>query len=104
VGNFGDGRISAFDPLTGTFLGQLGDTNGQPLAIAGLWGLQFGDDGAGGAHNQLFFAAGIGDERHGLFGRIEASAAVAEPGSLALASLAVLLLALSHARRARMLR
>jgi uncharacterized protein (TIGR03118 family) len=100
VGNFGDGRINAFDPLSGTFLGQLGDP-GQPLAIAGLWGLQFGDDGAGGAHNQLFFAAGIDDERHGLFGRIEASAAVDEPGSLALALLGAVLLVLAHARRTR---
>lgn len=104
VGNFGDGRINAFDPLTGTFLGQLGDPNGQPLEIPGLWGLQFGDDGAGGAHNQLFFAAGIDDERHGLFGRIEVSAAVDEPGSLALALLGALLLVLSQARRVRTLR
>jgi uncharacterized protein (TIGR03118 family) len=105
VGNFGDGRINAFDPLTGSFLGRLGDANGQPLAIAGLWGLQFGDDGAGGAHNQLFFTAGIGDERHGLFGRIEVSAAaVDEPGSLALALLGALLLGLSRARTAQRVR
>ena len=29
VGNFGDGRINAFDPLTGTFLGTLQDGNGR---------------------------------------------------------------------------
>ena len=35
VGNFGDGRINAFDP-SGTWLGTLNDTNGYPLTIDGL--------------------------------------------------------------------
>jgi len=42
VGNEDDGRISAFNPTTGAFLGQLLDVNGQPIANTGLWGLAFG--------------------------------------------------------------
>src|SRR5262249_13851155 len=33
VGNFGDGHISAFNPQTGAFLGQLKDPDGEPIAI-----------------------------------------------------------------------
>jgi hypothetical protein len=43
---------------------------GDPLAIDGLWGLTFGNGGAGGATNTLYFTAGIGDEAHGLFGSL----------------------------------
>jgi uncharacterized protein (TIGR03118 family) len=72
VGNFGDGRINAFDPNSGKFLGQLYDQIGQPLAINGLWALVFGNGQQAGAINSLFFTAGIGDEGHGLFGVIRA--------------------------------
>jgi len=37
VGNEDDGRISAFDPVTGAFLGQLQDASGNFLAYTGLW-------------------------------------------------------------------
>src|SRR5205823_4047358 len=37
VGNFGDGRISAFDAGTGKFLGQLQNHGPRPLVIDGLW-------------------------------------------------------------------
>ncbi len=37
VGNFGDGRISAFNPVTGAFVGQLLNKNGAVLSIDGLW-------------------------------------------------------------------
>ena len=69
VGNFGDGRINAFDE-GGTFLGQLHDELGQPLTINGLWGLTFGNGALAGKRNHLLFTAGIGDESHGLFGFI----------------------------------
>ena len=66
VGNFGNGRINAYDINTGTFLGQLMKANiGGPIEIDGLWGLFFID-------NRLFFTAGIADEEHGLFGLIRA--------------------------------
>jgi uncharacterized protein (TIGR03118 family) len=71
VGNNGDGRINAFDPATGAFLGQMKDTSGNPIAIAGLWSLTFGNDHLGGAADTLFFTAGIGKEAHGLFGAIQ---------------------------------
>jgi uncharacterized protein (TIGR03118 family) len=72
VGNFGDGRINAFAPDTGAFLGPLTKRQGQGLAINGLWGLSFGNDGSAGKHNELFFTAGINNEMNGLFGKITA--------------------------------
>jgi uncharacterized protein (TIGR03118 family) len=36
IGNFGDGRINAFNRNAGVFLGQLADTAGQPITIDGL--------------------------------------------------------------------
>jgi uncharacterized protein (TIGR03118 family) len=71
VGNFGDGRINAFDPNTGRFLGQMHDASGRPLAIDGLWGLSFGNGTTAGDRNDLLFAAGPGDEERGLFGKLE---------------------------------
>ena len=71
VGNFGDGRINAFNPASGAFLGQLQDQNGQPITINGLWGVAFGNGGLAGDTNTLFFASGLNDEADGLFGSIE---------------------------------
>jgi uncharacterized protein (TIGR03118 family) len=70
VGNFGDGKISAFTPA-GTFRGQLKSETSAPIQIDGLWGLRFGNGGNGGAVNSLFFAAGLDGETHGLFGKID---------------------------------
>jgi uncharacterized protein (TIGR03118 family) len=70
VGNFGNGRINAYDLNTGEFLGQLRDQTNTPITIDGLWSLQFGNDANAGLHNELFFTAGIFDEAHGLFGKI----------------------------------
>ena len=72
VGNFGNGWINAFDPMTGKFLGSLGDQNGYPFAFDKLWALTFGNGAKGGQTNQLFFTAGIQNEQHGLFGVINA--------------------------------
>lgn len=69
VGNFGDGRILAFD-ADGTPLGMLEDRRGEPLVIEGLWGLVFGNDRAAGRSDALYFTAGIDDEQHGLHGRV----------------------------------
>jgi uncharacterized protein (TIGR03118 family) len=78
VGNFGDGRIHAFDPATGAPLGALTDANGDPIAIDGLWALVPGNGGAGGDAGAVYFSAGPQGETHGLFGAI----AVPEPGTL----------------------
>lgn len=69
VGNFGNGRINAFD-LSGHFMGQLADANGVLLSINGLWGLAFGNGGTAGPTTTLFFASGLNDESDGLFGSI----------------------------------
>jgi len=73
VGNFGDGHISAYDPMTGESHGQLMNPDGNPIAIDGLWGIRFGSAGFAG-FDTLVFAAGIGDEEHGLLGTIRPSA------------------------------
>jgi uncharacterized protein (TIGR03118 family) len=67
IGNFGDGRIHAFDPSTGEVLGILRGTSGKPLEIDGLWALMVGDAVAGGP-NSVWFSAGPDDEAHGLLG------------------------------------
>jgi uncharacterized protein (TIGR03118 family) len=71
VGNFGDGRINAFNPSTGAHLGTLSDANGAPIVIDGLWGIAFGNGINSQPANTLFFAAGPNDETHGLYGRID---------------------------------
>ena len=78
VGNFGDGRINAFNLTTLTSDGQLPGANGTPLDIDGLWALIPGNDGNGGNSSSIYFSAGPGDEMHGLFGVI---AAVPEPST-----------------------
>jgi uncharacterized protein (TIGR03118 family) len=70
VGNFGDGRINAFNLGTGASLGQLADPAGQAITIDGLWGLAFGKGQGEGHGGTLFFAAGINDEADGLFGTL----------------------------------
>ena len=69
VGNFGDGRINAYNFRTGQWLGNLRRPNGNPISINGLWGLRFGNGVAGGPRD-LLFSAGIHDEAHGLLGMI----------------------------------
>ncbi|MDM7913663.1 MAG: TIGR03118 family protein, partial [Candidatus Eisenbacteria bacterium] len=87
VGNFGDGRINAFDPGTGAFHGTLADSLGADLVTEGLWGLIFGNGGNGGATNTLYVTAGISGggevEDHGLFAKIES---IEEPTPVMLAS------------------
>jgi uncharacterized protein (TIGR03118 family) len=77
VANFGDGRINAFDPSSGTLLGTLKDGKGNPLVIDGLWGLIFGNGGNGGDTNRLYFTAGPGGKQHGLFGSLASASALA---------------------------
>ncbi len=81
VGNFGDGQISAFDPITNTFAGQLDNPNGTPVAIDGLWALTVGNNGGAGSSQALYFSAGPDDESNGLFGTLSS---VPEPLSMAL--------------------
>ena len=71
VGNFGDGRINVFDPVTFRPKGHLKDEDGKAIVIDGLWGIAFGNGGTAGPANSLFFASGPDDEERGLFGRID---------------------------------
>lgn len=64
VGNFGDGKINAYDVNTGDYLGALKGTNGKPIVVDGLWSLDSGPD------NSVTFTAGPDDETHGLLGLI----------------------------------
>jgi uncharacterized protein (TIGR03118 family) len=68
VGNFGDGRINVFDS-NGKSLGQLRDTNGEPIAIDGLWTVTLGG-GAKSSSDTLYLTAGPNGEANGLFGTI----------------------------------
>ncbi|HHT9110205.1 MAG TPA: TIGR03118 family protein, partial [Candidatus Brocadiaceae bacterium] len=70
VGNFGSGRIAAYDTNNGNFKGLLRNRRGKPVVSEGLWGLGFGNGDKAGPVNTLFFAAGINDEENGLFGTI----------------------------------
>ena len=89
VGNFGDGRISAFDLSTDAYLGQLLDAGNQPLAIDGLWAISPGNDGFAGSRQMLYFTAGPDGETHGLFGVLSA---VPEPATHALMLVALVAL------------
>ncbi|HJV79884.1 TIGR03118 family protein [Noviherbaspirillum sp.] len=71
VGNFGDGLIHAYDIATGDLTGTLKDPGKRPIKIDGLWGLAFGNGFNNQPVNTLFFAAGPGDEKQGLYGRID---------------------------------
>ena len=83
VGNFGDGRIQVFDPKTGEFRGFFRKAkNGKPVAIDGLWGLDFGNDGAAGASNVMYFSAGPNEESGGQFGSISMASAKAASTSV----------------------
>jgi uncharacterized protein (TIGR03118 family) len=87
IGNFGNGKISAFNGFDGRFIGFMKDDMGNVLQIDGLWGLTFGNSavgcpfpapqnappptcGAAGPYNSLFFTAGPNGEMDGLFGTL----------------------------------
>lgn len=99
VGNFGDGLIHAYNPITGALLQTLLDQNNLPIIIDGLWAVRFGTGTAnGGLANGLYFTAGPNDEQGGRFGVI--TAAVPEPGTIALLGTGVLV-ALFARRRSK---
>jgi len=79
IGNFGDGKINVYDPVSGKFLETLKDSQGNEISIDGLWALIKGNGGAGGNAQDIFFTAGSDDEMHGLFGVLTA---VPEPSTV----------------------
>jgi uncharacterized protein (TIGR03118 family) len=74
VGNFGDGAINAYDPVSGAFAGTVSDSGAHAIATPGLWGIAFGNDADNQPHNTLFFAAGTNQEANGSYGRIDVGA------------------------------
>jgi uncharacterized protein (TIGR03118 family) len=103
VGNFGDGKINAFDKVTGALVGTLGDAASNPLVIDGLWGLTFGNGGNGGSTSSLYVTAGPNDESGGLFARIDSLsvAPVPAPAEFALMLGGLGLLSAKRLRRRR---
>jgi uncharacterized protein (TIGR03118 family) len=76
IGNVaGAGNINVYNPSTGAYLGTLDQPDGTPIAITGLWELEFGDGKPhSGKTNQLFFDAGPnapGVSINGLLGVIQ---------------------------------
>jgi uncharacterized protein (TIGR03118 family) len=75
VGNFGNGRISAYQDRGGgkwVYKGQLRHGDQTLITIDGLWAIEFGNGAAGGPTTSLYFTAGPSGEKHGLFGSITA--------------------------------
>jgi uncharacterized protein (TIGR03118 family) len=73
VGNFGNGRISAYlEQSSGKWVykGQVRSANGTPVVLDGLWAIAFGNGASSGPTNNLYFAAGPAAQTHGLFGFI----------------------------------
>jgi uncharacterized protein (TIGR03118 family) len=76
VGNFGDGRMNGYaKDAMGDWqhVDQLRGADGLAIEIEGLWGIGFGNGVNAGPTTSLFFAAGVDDEAHGLFGAITAA-------------------------------
>ena len=82
VANFGDGHVNAFRKSGGRWAhdGALAAPDGKPLVLNGVWGIAFGNGGAAGAKDTLFFSSGPHTWRgateasvHGLFGSIAAA-------------------------------
>ncbi|MGA2878267.1 MAG: TIGR03118 family protein [Bryobacteraceae bacterium] len=76
VGDFGDGKINAFDASAGTLLGTLQNSQGVAISIDGLWAIIFGNGKTGGDKNTLYFTSGPNQEQHGLFGSLAPPAAI----------------------------
>src|SRR5271166_1457914 len=71
VGNFGDGRIDAFDLKDhDKFMGQLTGVDGKPITIGDLWTLTPGNGGSAGSTGEIYFTSGVQGESQGLFGSI----------------------------------
>jgi len=75
VGNFGNGRISAYEQRGSKWVyrGQLRKVDGTIIQIDGLWAIAFGNGSAAGPLTSLYYAAGPNDEKAGDFGVITAN-------------------------------
>ena len=96
IGNFNDGMINAFDPISGLYIGTLSDQNGAPIVNSGLWALSFRSPSSTFDSNTLFFTAGVNNEADGLFGEIQPAP---EPATITTMALAMGLLIVVARRR-----
>lgn len=77
VGNFGDGRVIAYQGAAPhASRGPLRNRARRAIVIDGLWGIAFGNGAQAGPADVLYFAAGPEGETHGLFGSIKAGRAI----------------------------
>jgi uncharacterized protein (TIGR03118 family) len=86
IGNFGDGTISAYDPKTFAFLGQLVDATGKPFVYLSLWDLLPGASPVNGTASvsagtvgTVYFTAGLLKETHGLLAGIANDTSTSTP-------------------------
>jgi uncharacterized protein (TIGR03118 family) len=81
VGNFGDGRINAFNPSSGAQVGTLMDaTTNKPIHIPGLWGIAFGNGAFSQSAGTLYYAAAPDMKTQGLYGSIAPSTTTSSGG------------------------
>jgi len=77
IGNFGDGKINAYNPKNGHWLGMVSDASGKPIVNPGLWSVTFsgaaGQTAVGADPDTLYITAGLVGPTHenaGLFAKI----------------------------------
>jgi uncharacterized protein (TIGR03118 family) len=69
IGNFGNGKITAWDPKTGGFIDWMRDSKGDVIKLGSLWALIFGG-GLASSPQTLYFTTGLVNEQDGLFGTL----------------------------------
>ena len=79
IGNFGNGEILVYNPLTDAFISTLDGADGSPITNDFLWSLETRTGGANVNTDALFFTAGIDNQQDGLYGEI---AYTPEPSTL----------------------
>lgn len=97
IGNFGNGEILAYDPLTDAFVGTLDGNNGLPLINDFLWALETRAPGGTFNPDAVYFTAGINDQQDGLFGEITLT--TPEPATIVETTTGIIALALAGLRR-----
>jgi uncharacterized protein (TIGR03118 family) len=98
VGNFGDGLINAYNPISGNLVGTLATLSGTDIDNHGLWALDFGNGGSGGLADSLYITAGPDNQTGGVFARIDA---VPEPSALLFGALGLTIVLVRGRRIAR---
>jgi uncharacterized protein (TIGR03118 family) len=79
VGNFTDGTINVYNATSGAYVSTLDSPSGSPIALPGLWSIDFGSGAQSEDPGTLYFTEGVsplsattGEPTHGLLGSIQA--------------------------------